>query len=91
MERIAKYHRPHAKHKFVKFGYYSKHSVCVPNMLATPQDAGVHYSAAVTAFNLVAILYVIMAYVLIYRKATKKSKVLARSKKSGEFVMNIFF
>jgi len=66
----------YSKASFPTLGYYSKNSVCMPNMLAAPDDAGVEFSAAVTAFNFIAIVYVIGAYFFIYKRATRKAKAL---------------
>ena len=55
--------------RFGLFGYYSKHSVCIPNMLAGLNDAGVGFSAFITGFNMVAFIYVVVSYIFIYKGA----------------------
>ena len=64
--------------RFALFGYYSKHSVCIPNMLAGHDDAAVGFSAFITGLNLCAFSFVVIAYLFIYRGAVEKTEGLTK-------------
>ena len=64
------------------FGYYGKHSTCLPKMFITREETSWEFSFGVTIFNFVVCIYVAIVYMIIcLRKPKSKSSLTLRQTK----------
>lgn len=49
------------------FGYYSTHAVCLPKIFVTREESAWQYSFVLTTFNFLTFIYIVVAYMMIWR------------------------
>lgn len=49
------------------FGYYSSHTVCLPTLFPNRIDRAWHYTLLLLIINFMAFVFMLVAYVLLYR------------------------
>jgi len=53
-----------------EFGFYSQTSVCMPRFYASTSDSAWQYSTFLTTLNCMVFVYMVVVYVLVYKKVT---------------------
>ncbi|XP_039269622.2 uncharacterized protein LOC120344178 [Styela clava] len=71
------------------YGYYSQESVCLPNFYVTTKEMMWGYSFTIVIVNFFIFIYIMLAYIAIYRKSNKKSKIRSTADRSSSMQKKI--
>jgi len=67
-----------------EFGFYSQTSVCIPRFYASVRESAWEYSTFLITLNFMLFIYMVVVYVLVYKKATGKKFSTSDSKNRNE-------
>ena len=56
-----------------EFGYYSKNGFCIPHFFVPEFDKGWFFPTLIVTINLIAFIYVAVAYIVIYKRSTRSN------------------
>ena len=65
-----------------KFGYYGETSICMPRLFVQKDDAAWEYTLTLITLNFLAFVFILVSYVMMYVKWTKKTNMLGLSNQS---------
>ena len=67
----------------IKFGYYRKTSISMARLFVKIGDAALEYTLTLITLNFLVFVFILVSYVMMYVKWTKKPNMLSRSKPSA--------
>ena len=67
-----------------EFGFYSQTSVCMPRFYASTRESSWEYSTFLITLNFMLFIYMVVVYVVVYKKATGMEFSTAKSKDQNE-------
>ena len=67
-----------------EFGFYSQTSVCMPRFYASTSESAWEYSTFLITINFILFIYMVVVYVLVYKKVTGMNKLSSTRKDSNQ-------